>query len=109
VTSGVSQTQSEAAVMESTAAKFGSTNDSLNQMLSSLMSQLEVLQSTWRGRGGQSFQQVKEKWAEDQRAISRALAETASAIRTAGQQYTASDDEAANRVANSNSGIKLPL
>jgi WXG100 family type VII secretion target len=109
VTSGVSQTQSETAVMEQTAARFEQVNDSLQQMLSSLMAQLQVLQSAWRGAGGRSFEQVKQQWAMDQAALSRALAETASAIRSAGTKYSASDSEAAGRVARSNSGLTLPL
>lgn len=109
MTSEVSQTQAEAAVMEQTAAKFEQVNDSLQSMLSRLMNELEVLHSAWRGAGGMSFQQVKQAWAEDQRTMSRALAETATAIRTSGVQYSASDSEAANRVAATNRGITLPL
>ena len=42
--------------------------------------------------------------------MQRALRETASAIRTAGRQYDASDAEAASRVAATNrGGIQLPL
>lgn len=108
VTSGVSQTQSEAAVMEQTAAKFNQVNEQLQQMLSSLMSQLEVLESAWRGQGGTKFTEVKTQYAADQKAIGQALAETASAIRTAGQQYTASDTEAAGRL-NTTSSLSLPL
>jgi WXG100 family type VII secretion target len=110
VTSGVSQTQSEAAVMEQTAAKFEQANESLQQMLNSLMSELSVLESAWQGHGGTSFTQVKVQWSNDQAAIQRALAETVAAIRTAGQNYTASDSEAAGRVAQTGSaGIVLPL
>ena len=109
MTSGVSQTQSEAAVMAQTAAKFEQVNQSLQQMLSTLMSELEVLQSAWRGAGGRSFEQVKQQWSTDQTALGRALAETASAIRTAGTNYSASDSDAASRVARSNTGMTLPL
>ena len=42
-------------------------------------------------------------------ALQRALRETATAIRTAGRQYDASDTEAAGRVAGTNRGIQLPL
>jgi WXG100 family type VII secretion target len=109
VTSGVSQTQAEAAVMQQTAAKFEQVDQSLQTMLSSLMTELETLQQAWRGAGGRSFEQVKQQWAQDQAAIHRALRETAGAIRTSGQQYDATDSEAANRVANTNRGIQLPL
>jgi WXG100 family type VII secretion target len=103
------QTASEAAVMEQTAAKFESANQSLNQMLNSLMSELEVLQSAWKGSGAQSFEQVKIQWSEDQRKVSHALAETATAIRTAGRQYTSSDSEASGRLGSVSTGINLPL
>jgi WXG100 family type VII secretion target len=105
----VSQTQAEAAVMQQTAKKFEEVDQSLQSMLNSLMSELEGLQQAWRGAGGRSFEQVKQQWANDQTKLGRALRETAGAIRTSGQQYDASDSEAASRVANTNRGITLPL
>lgn len=96
--------------MRQTADKFETVNQQLQQMLSSLLSQLEVLQTAWRGAGGRSFEQVKQQWAQDQATIQRALQETASAIRTAGQQYDATDSSAASRIAATNrGGIQLPL
>lgn len=95
--------------MEATASKFEAVNESLQSMLKRLMSELEVLQTAWKGAGGRSFEQVKQAWATDQAAIQRALIETASAIRTSGQQYQASDTEAASRVAATNRGVNLPL
>ena len=109
MTSGVSQTQAEAAVMQQTAAKFEQVDQSLQSMLSSLMSELEALQSAWRGAGGRSFEQVKQQWAQDQAAMHRALRETAGAIRTSGQQYDTTDSDAASKVAATNRGIQLPL
>jgi WXG100 family type VII secretion target len=109
VTSGVSQTQAEAAVMEQTATKFEQVDDSLQSMLNSLLSELEGLQQSWRGAGGRSFEQVKQQWSQDQTKLHRSLRETAGAIRTSGQQYDATDSEAASRVANTNRGIQLPL
>lgn len=109
MTSGVSQTQAQAEVMAKTAANFEDANQSLQQMLTGLMRELEVLQSAWRGAGGRSFEQVKEAWSQDQIALSRALAETATAIRTSGVKYSASDAEAASRVAATNRGMTLPL
>ena len=95
--------------METTAAKFEGVNDSLQSMLNTLMSELSVLQTAWQGAAGRSFEQVKQAWERDQKAIQQALLETATAIRTSGQQYTASDEEAAGRVSASNRGINLPL
>lgn len=109
VTFGVSRTQAEAAVLQQTAAKFEQVDQSLQSMLSSLMAELEVLQQAWRGAGGRSFEQVKQAWARDQAVLQRALRETAAAIRTAGQQYHASDTEAAARIATTSRSIQLPL
>ena len=109
MTSGMSQTQAEAAVMRQTAAKFEQADQSLQTMLSGLMAELEVLQQAWRGAGGRSFEQVKRQWAEDQAALQRALRETATAIRTAGRQYDATDTEPPTRVAGTHRGIQLPL
>ena len=106
----MSETKAEAAVMESTAAKFEQVNDSLQSMLKSLMSELEVLQSAWVGRGSASFTQVKQQWAQDQAAMSQALAETATAISTSGASYDSTDNEASSRMAATNrGGIQLPL
>jgi WXG100 family type VII secretion target len=95
--------------MEATAGKFEAVNDSLQTMLSRLMSELEMLQKAWQGSGGRSFEQVKQAWSNDQAAIQRALTETATAIRTSGQEYSASDSEVASRVAATNRGVDLPL
>lgn len=109
MTSGVTQTQAEAVEMEQAAAKFEQVNDALQKMLTDLMGQLEVLQKAWQGLGGRSFEHVKQQWAQDQRAMSVALAETATAIRSSGINYTNTDSDASSRVANSNRGIQLPL
>ncbi|WP_092381038.1 WXG100 family type VII secretion target [Micromonospora phaseoli] len=106
----MSQTQAEAAVMQQTAAKFEQTDQSLQSMLSGLLTRLEILQQAWRGAGGRSFEQVKQQWAQDQASLQQALRETAGAIRTAGTHYDASDTDAASRVAATNrGGIQLPL
>ena len=105
----MSQTRAEAPVLETTAAKFEQTNDSLQSMLKGLMSELEALQGAWAGRGSQSFAAVKQQWASDQASMQAALAETATAIRTSGASYDATDSEASSRMAASNRGLQLPL
>jgi WXG100 family type VII secretion target len=95
--------------MQQTAAKFEQVDQSLQAMLSSLLAELEVLRQAWRGAGGRSFEQVKQRWAQDQAALQRALRETAAAIRSAGAQYDVSDREAASRFGGVNRGIQLPL
>ncbi|MFB9237000.1 WXG100 family type VII secretion target [Plantactinospora siamensis] len=105
----MAQTRAEAEVLRQTAARFERADEALQAMLTSLMTELEGLRQTWRGAGGRSFEQVKQQWSQDQAAIQRALRETAGAIRTAGQQYDATDSAAASRVARTNRGIQLPL
>jgi WXG100 family type VII secretion target len=102
-------TQAQTAVMESTAARFEHVNDALEGMLKRLLGELEILRTQWVGRGGTSFEQVKQAWAADQAALHRALGETATAIRTAGRQYQTSDGAAADRLGAHRGGISLPL
>jgi WXG100 family type VII secretion target len=91
----VSQTNAE--LMETTARRFEDVNASLDSTLRRLLSELEGLRSQWTGAGGRSFEQVKLAWAAEQEKLNRALAETATAVRTAGRQYTVTDTAAADR------------
>lgn len=96
--------------MQQVATKFDNGNAAIQSMLTSLLNQLEPLQTRWAGAGGRSFTQVKLAWQEDMRKINQALSETASAIRTSGQQYTSTDEAAQQRVSAVNrGGINLPL
>ncbi len=96
--------------MEQVAAKFEQGNSSIQSMLSSLLANLEPLQTRWAGAGGRSFTQVKLAWQEDMNKINRALSETATAVRSSGQQYTSTDEAAQSRVAAVHSGgMNLPL
>lgn len=109
VTSGVSQTQAESAVMASTAAKFETVNSSLTSMLNNLMSELSVLSALWKGLAAGEFEKVKTQYAKDLGDLNRALADTAEAIRASGVAYDASDSAAASRVTTSGGGYILPL
>ena len=102
-------TAAEAAVMESAASKFEHVNESLQGMLSRLMGELEVLQTAWQGAGGRSFTQVKEAYAANQKKLSEALRETATAIRTSGKNYTAADEHSHSQVSGINTHVNLPL
>ena len=68
-------------------------------MLSTLMTELSALSSTWKGLGAAAFEQVKSQYAPDLKTLNQALAETAEAIRTSGASYDATDTDAASRVA----------
>jgi WXG100 family type VII secretion target len=93
----VSSTQAEVAVMHSVAAHFDDVRQTLQSMLSRLIREVELVRQDWQGRGGASFEQVSLAWAGDQTRLLTALAETASAIRSAGAVYAATDDEASMR------------
>ena len=103
----MSTTQAEAAVMAQVAAKFDDVQQSIQTTLSGLMREVEAVRTGWQGRGGASFEAVSVAWADDQRRMLRALAETAHAIRTAGKVYTATDDAASSRLRVN--PISLPL
>ncbi|HCT80331.1 MAG TPA: WXG100 family type VII secretion target [Micromonosporaceae bacterium] len=105
----MAQTAAEAAVMESAAGKFESVNESLQGMLTRLMNELQALQSAWQGAGGKSFEQVKQAYEGNQKKLSEALRETATAIRTSGKQYTATDEDARAMVGGINTSVNLPL
>jgi len=110
VTSGVSETQAESAVMAQTAAKFEQVNNSLTAMLNKLMSELSVLQTAWVGGGGKAFESVKNQYQRDLAELNRALADTAEAIRTSGVSYDNTDASAASTVTKSGGGgYNLPL
>lgn len=95
--------------MESTAAKFDQSGDSLDSMLTKLLNELEVLQTAWKGRGGSSFTSVRDAYQANQKKLRAALGETATAIRTSGTNYTAVDDESAGKVGGINTTMNLPL
>ena len=91
--------------MAQVAARFEDVQQSLRSTLSALMREVESVKQDWQGRGGASFEQVSRAWAEDQTRLTRALGETAGAIRTAGTRYASTDGYAADRLGR----IVLPL
>ncbi|GAA2890650.1 hypothetical protein Acy02nite_64330 [Actinoplanes cyaneus] len=102
-------TQAESAVMARTAARFDQVNGALQTMLSTLMSELSMLNGTWKGLGATAFEQVKTQYAADLRSLNNALAETAESIRASGVGYQTTDSDAASRVARTGGSFTLPL
>ena len=92
--------------MAQVAAKFDDVQASLRNSLTNLLREVESVRADWQGRGGESFQQVTAAWGNDQQRLLTALSETATAIRTAGRVYTATDESAGHRMSSS---ITLPL
>jgi WXG100 family type VII secretion target len=92
--------------MAQVAARFDDVQASLRSTLTTLLREVESVRADWQGSGGSSFQQVTAAWGDDQSRLLLALRETATAIRTAGRVYTATDDSAAHRMT---STMTLPL
>jgi WXG100 family type VII secretion target len=88
-------THAQQAELNTAAQRFEQVNGELQQMLSTLMRELEVTRRGWQGAGGRSFEAVKLAWQADQDALNRNLMETAEGLRTAGTNYEATDADAA--------------
>jgi WXG100 family type VII secretion target len=103
-------TQTEAATMAATAQKFNAAKDELSTMLSQLMSELDALQSSWKGHGAAAFEQTRQRWNEDTAKLNQALGQTADAIAKAGTYYSNTDGDSASRLGGiGGSNIQLPL
>ncbi|GAA2386007.1 WXG100 family type VII secretion target [Dactylosporangium salmoneum] len=89
-------TQAQQAELNSAAQRFEQVNAELQSMLNTLMRELEVTRAGWQGAGGRSFEQVKAAFNNDQGVLNRNLMDTAEGLRTAGQNYNATDTEAAS-------------
>jgi WXG100 family type VII secretion target len=105
----LSSTQAQTEVMTQTAKRFEQVDHNLQDMLRTLMSRLEPLQSRWQGRGGMSFDQTKQAWAGDLKAMHEALSQTAEAIRNAGRGYAATDSDSDARMSRTRGNLNLPL
>jgi WXG100 family type VII secretion target len=84
-------TQSE---LDAAARRFEEVNGELQGMLKTLMSELEGMKQEWQGAGGRSFEAVKAAWSVDLDNLNRNLLETASGIKSSGQNYDATDTDA---------------
>ncbi|WP_432983743.1 WXG100 family type VII secretion target [Dactylosporangium sp. CA-233914] len=91
-------TQAQQAELNSAAQRFEQVNGELQSMLNTLMRELEVTRAGWQGAGGRSFEQVKLAFKNDQDVLNRNLLETSEGLRTAGQNYSATDTEAAGAI-----------
>ncbi len=81
----------------------------LQGMLAALMTELEPLRQKWQGLGAASFERVREAFRADQQALSRALVDTAAAIRASAASYARTDDRSSRIVAQSYAPSPLPL
>src|SRR5690349_24766647 len=83
----------DAAIMAKTAGEIDGAADRLTSMFNKLMNELTPLQSAWVGAGGTSFQGVRDRFDADVANLNVALRSIASAVASAGRDYTLSDDE----------------
>jgi WXG100 family type VII secretion target len=83
----------DAAVMAKTAGEIDGAADRLTSMFNKLMNELTPLQTAWVGAGGSTFQTVRDRFDADVAKLNVALRSIASAVSTAGRDYTLSDDE----------------
>jgi WXG100 family type VII secretion target len=102
------QTQTDHALMEQTAKNFETVNSDLMAALDQLKRSVSELQAGWAGMGAVSFQTTMETWAKDQTNINNLLAQTASLIRTGGQNYAAVDANTSARFTNQGGAAPLP-
>jgi WXG100 family type VII secretion target len=78
-------------------------------MLKTLMSELESMKQEWQGAGGRSFETVKAAWSVDLENLNRNLMETASGIKSSGQNYNATDSDAGAMMNNTLGNLDLKL
>ena len=96
--------------MATAAKNFDSANSAITSTLNTLMSQLTMLNGSWKGLAATEFENVKNRYQKDLTDLNQALAETAEAIRASGVGYSTSDTDAASRVTKSGGGgYTLPL
>ncbi|MGK5680362.1 WXG100 family type VII secretion target [Actinoplanes sp. URMC 104] len=101
--------KAQAQDMANTAVKFDDANQELQTMLSTLMTELSSLSSTWKGLGAAAFEQVKLQYEADLKTLNAALAQTAESLKQSGVGYDATDTEAASRVTSTGGNFSLPL
>ncbi|TMM37329.1 MAG: WXG100 family type VII secretion target [Actinobacteria bacterium] len=102
------QTQTDHALMEQTAKNFETVNSDLMSTLDRLKRSVSELQGGWAGQGAMSFQSTMETWSKDQTNINNLLAQTASLIRSGGQNYAAVDASTSARFNNQGGAAPLP-
>src|SRR5687767_10968666 len=80
-------------VMLQTSNDVNGVADSLTAELTGLMDRLAPLYTSWQGAGGTTFQTVRASVEEEMGRLNVALRSIAEAVRTAGTDYSVTDDE----------------
>jgi WXG100 family type VII secretion target len=79
-------------VMAQAAAHVRGVNEEIGTLLSTLMSQLEPIASTWKGAASSAFQQLHQRWNSDAQKLNAALGGIAESLVATHRTYTASED-----------------
>jgi WXG100 family type VII secretion target len=85
--------RTDSSLMAKTEKDVDGVADRLTSMLNNLMNELAPLQDAWKGAGGGSFTQVKERFDQDMARLNVSLRSLAEAVGSAGTDYAVSDEE----------------
>ena len=86
--------------MQAAARKADAAGSEISGGLGRLLNELESLPGGFQGQAALAFQNAKEQMRQDLVKITDALNDLARGIETAGQNFNASDEEAAREVNN---------
>jgi WXG100 family type VII secretion target len=86
------------------ATKADNASQTLNTMIKNLLSGLEPLQKGFVGAAGASFQSVQIRINDDLNNMTQALRDVSEGIRSAGSDFSATDDQAQQDVTNAAQG-----
>ena len=103
--SGAFTTQTDQMVQAAT--KVDDVNNEVRALLSSLQSQVEAVQSSWKGQAATTFQSLMMRFNEDTTKLSQALTDISEQIRSSGQGYAAQDQAAHDAVSSAGSSLNL--
>lgn len=82
----------ETATMQTAAVHVREVNSQIQTTLSSLLSRLEVLYSTWQGDAAASFHNLKQRWHDDSTKLNEALLRISEALDKSRTNYAASEE-----------------
>lgn len=85
--------RTQTGLMAQTAQQVNDVADQLTTMLNTLMGNLTPLYDAWKGAGGSSFQEVRQRFDSDMARLNASLRSIAEAVGSSGRDYTVSDEE----------------
>jgi WXG100 family type VII secretion target len=88
----VDQTRNTAHITNA-ATTMDSAHDVVKSQLTTVQNLMAQLQPSWSSQSGRSFQQAMVDWGSNGQKLLAAMAEIANLLRTAGSQFTSTDDQ----------------